>query len=55
MIREKANFFGLRFQVLMALMKENEIQHCDAPLDVFDFVFAAIANVLAVDLAVDTA
>ena len=38
----------------MPLIEENEIEHRDAPLDVFDFVFAAVADVLAVDLAVKT-
>jgi hypothetical protein len=34
---------------------ENIIEHSDAPLNVFDFVFPTVANVLAVDLAVETA
>ena len=55
LIAEKADFFGLGFEVLIPLIQENEIEHSDAPLDVFDFVFAAVANVLAVDLAVEPA
>ena len=39
----------------MPLIQQDEVEHSDAPLDVFDFVFAAIANVLAVDLAIQTA
>ncbi len=54
-IAEKADFFGLGFKVLIPLVQENEIEHCDAPLNELDFVFAAVANVLAVDLAVETA
>jgi hypothetical protein len=54
LIAEKTDFFGLGFEVLIPLIQQNEIEHGDAPLDVFDFVFAAVANVLAVDLAVKT-
>src|SRR5271156_627221 len=40
---------------MISLVQENEIEHGDAPLNELDFVLAAIANVLAVDLAVETA
>lgn len=52
---EKADFFRLGFKVPMPLVQENEIEHCDAPLYVFDFVLAAVADVLAIDLAVEAA
>src|SRR6266478_2531302 len=55
LIAEKADFFGLGFKVLIPLVQENKIEHSDAPLDVLDFVFVAVANVLAVDLAVEAA
>ena len=52
---KEADFFWLGFKVLIPLIQENEIEHSDAPLDVFDFVFAAIADVLAFDLAIEAA
>lgn len=55
LIAEKADFFRLGFKVLIPLVQENEIEHPNAPLDVLDFVFAAVANVLAIDLAVEAA
>jgi hypothetical protein len=54
LIREKADFFGLGFKVLMPLIQEPEIEHSDAPLNEFNFLLATIANVLAIDLAVKT-
>src|SRR6266849_9743121 len=50
---KEADFFWLGFKVLIPLVQENEIEHSDAPLDVFDFVFPAIADVLAFDLAIE--
>ena len=55
LIAEEADFFGLGFKVVMPLIQEDEIEHSDAPLNEFDFVLATIANVLPVDLAVETA
>src|ERR1700733_4094337 len=55
LIREIADFFGFRFEVLPLRVRENIIEHSDTPLNEFDFVLATIANVLAVDLAVETA
>ena len=52
MIAEKADFFVLGFKVLIPLIQENKIEHSDAPLDVFEFVFPAVAKVLPVDLAI---
>ena len=52
---KEADFFWLCFKVLIALIQENEIKHSDASLDVFDFVFPAIADVLAFDLAIEAA
>src|ERR1700721_2253314 len=51
---EKTDFGRFGVEVLIPLMQQNEIEHGDAPLDVFDFELAAVANVLAVDLAVKT-
>src|ERR1017187_3477389 len=54
-IAEEADFFGLGFQVFPLRMGKDKIEHSNTPLDVFDFVFPAIADVLAVDLAVEPA
>src|SRR5271155_515745 len=55
LIAEKTDFFRLGFQVLPLRVREDKVEHCDAPMDVFDFVLPTIADVLAVDLAVETA
>lgn len=55
LIAEKADFFRLGFKVLIPLVQKNEIEHRNAPLDVLDFVFPEVANVLSVDLAVEAA
>src|SRR5713226_9970440 len=52
---KEADFFWLGFKVLTPLIQENKIEHSDAPLDVFDFVFPAIADVLAFDLPIEAA
>src|ERR1700683_4682335 len=52
---KEADFFWLGFKVLIPLIQENEIEHSDAPLNVFDFVFPAIADVLAFDLPIEAA
>src|SRR5260370_9250201 len=54
LIAEKADFFGLGFKVLIPLVQENEIEHCDAPLNELDFVFAPVVDVFAVELAVES-
>ena len=36
-------------------MGEDKIEHSDAPLNVFEFVFAAVAKILPADLAVQPA
>src|SRR5271155_1082391 len=54
LIAEESDFFRLGLKVLMPLIQENEIEHSDAPLNEFDFVLAAVANVLLVNLAVKT-
>src|ERR1700734_2172206 len=55
LIAEKADFVPLGFQVLPLRVREDKVEHSDAPMDVFDFVLPAIADVLAVDLAVEAA
>src|SRR6266851_4836978 len=55
LVTEEADLFRLRFQVFPLRVREDKIEHSDAPLDVFDFVLPAIADVLAVDLAVESA
>ncbi len=55
LIAETGDFFRLRFEVLPLRVGENIIEHSDAPLNVFDFVLAAVTNILAVDLPVDSA
>src|SRR5271157_4692464 len=55
LIAEIADFFRLGFEVSPVRVGEDIIEHCDAPLNVFDFVLPAIADVLAVDLAVQPA
>jgi integrase len=55
LIAEIADFFRFGLEVLPLRVGENIIEHSDAPLNVFDFVFPTVANVLAVDLAVETA
>src|SRR5260370_35686005 len=54
LVTEEGDLFRLRFQVFPLRVREDKIEHSDAPLDVFDFVLPAIADVLAVDLAVET-
>src|SRR5216684_2913930 len=55
LLAEIADFFRFGFDVLPLRVGENVVEHSDAPLNVFDFVFPTVANVLAVDLAVETA
>src|ERR1700686_2319334 len=55
LISEKARLFRLGFKVLIPLVQEEKIDDSDAPLGVFDFMFPAVADVLAVDLAVQPA
>jgi hypothetical protein len=54
-VAEEADFFRLGFEVLPLRVGEDKIEHSDTPLDVFDFVFPAIADVLVVDLAIEPA
>src|SRR3984893_2807293 len=51
-LTEKAGLFWLGFEVLPLQMGKDKVEYCDPPPDVFDFVFAAVADVFAVDLAV---
>jgi len=53
LVAEETDLFRLRFQVFPLRAGQDKIEHSDAPLDVFDFVSSAIADVLAVDLAVE--
>src|SRR5260370_31856960 len=55
LIAEEADFFRLGFKVFPLRVGEDKIEHPDTPLDVFDFVLPAVADVLAVDLAVEPA
>ena len=54
-VTEETDLFRLRFQVFPLRVGKDKIEHSDASLDVFDFVLPAIANILAVDLAVEPA
>ncbi len=54
-VAEKTDFFGLGFQVFALRVGEDKIEHSDTPLNIFDFVFATVADVLAVNLAVEPA
>src|SRR5207245_9623124 len=51
---KEADFVGLGFEVLIPLVQEDKIEDSDAPLNVFEFMFPPVADVLAVDLAVET-
>ena len=55
LITEKADLFRFGFQVPVLWVGKDKIEDSDAPLDVLDFVLPAIADVLAVDLAVEPA
>src|ERR1700728_1669745 len=52
---KEADLFWLGFKVLIPVIQENEIEHSDAPLDVFELVFPTIADVLAFDLPIEAA
>ena len=52
MIAEIAHLFRFGFKVFPLRMGEDKIEDSDAPLDVFDFVFPAVAKILPADLAV---
>src|ERR1700676_5083186 len=55
LITEKADLFWLGFQVLVLRIGKDKIEDSDAPVNVFDFVLPAVADVLAVDLPVEPA
>src|SRR5580700_4433884 len=50
---KKGDFVALRFEVRKARICEHEVEDRDADLDVFDLVPAAIAKVLAPELAIE--
>src|SRR6266702_1860953 len=52
LVAEIAHFFRFGFKVFVLRMGEDKIEHSDAPLNVFDLVFSAVAKVLPADLAV---
>src|SRR5260370_11539605 len=51
LIAEVADFFRFGFEVLPLRVRENIIEHSDAPLDEFDFVLAAVVKVFSSDFA----
>jgi hypothetical protein len=55
LIAEKTDLFRLGFQVPIPWVGKHKIEDSKAPLDVFDFVLPPVANVLAVDLAIEPA
>src|SRR3984957_2247050 len=48
------DFVGLRFEVVEIEIPQHEVEHCDAGTDVFEFVLAAIAEILSANLAVNS-
>src|SRR5215831_1593922 len=52
---EITHLFRFGFKVLVLRMGEDKVEHPDAPLNVFNFVFPAVAKVLPVDLSVKLA
>ena len=47
------DFVGLRFEVVEIEIPEHEVEHRDAGTDVFEFVLAAVAEILSANLAVN--
>ena len=52
---QKKRTFSGSFRGTDAVVQENEIENADASFDEVDFVFTAVADVLAFDLAIETA
>jgi len=52
LVAEIAHLFRFSFKVFALRMGEDKVEDSNAPLDVFDLVFPAIAKVLPADLAV---
>ncbi|PYT52424.1 MAG: hypothetical protein DMG43_11780 [Acidobacteria bacterium] len=52
LVAEMAHFFVLCLKVFPLRMGEDKVEYSDAPLDVFDLVFPAIAKVLPANLTV---
>src|ERR1700758_1710021 len=46
LVDEIAHLIGFGFQVFEVRVTKNKIEHSDAPLNVFEFVFSAVAKVL---------
>src|SRR6266481_5528809 len=55
LVTEIAHLFRFSFKVFPLRMGEDKIEDSNAPLDVFEFVFPAVAKVLPTDLAVQPA
>src|SRR5919108_952093 len=51
-IAEITHLFCFGFEVLALRMGQDKIEHSDAPLNIFEFMFSPIAKVLSADLAV---
>jgi hypothetical protein len=54
-VAKKADLFLFGFKVFTIKVGQNKIQHSNPALDEVDFMVAPVADVLAVDLAVETA
>ena len=52
LIAEIAQLFRVGFEVLAPRMGQDKIEDSDAPLNVFEFVFSPVTEVLSADLAV---
>jgi hypothetical protein len=52
LVVEIAHLLRLGFKVCVLRMAENKIEYSDAPPDVLEFMFSAIAHVLSADLPV---